>query len=117
MMIDIFPVSEIHRLETEFGFIELLITNNYDDGIDMLHFGKVIAIVQNIQLNEGVEKNMGYGQELYIEALKKYSTLYSTFPVSDEAFNAQNSLIKKGAVIRGYETLGEIDFLTMTIVV
>lgn len=25
--------------------------------------------------------------------------------------------IKKGAVIRGYETLGEIDFLTMTIVV
>ena len=73
--------------KTDHGLIDLLICDHHDDGIDKYLFGKTIAIIMNIQLNEGEEYNRGFGQELYLKALITYSTLYSAFLISEEAFH------------------------------
>lgn len=54
-------------IKTEYGFIDILIANYYDDGSEVTKFGKTINIIQNIQVND---KNKGHGKELYILALK-----------------------------------------------
>lgn len=100
-------------IKTEFGQIEIYVTNHIDDGIDIIHFNKVIPIITGIFLYDQNNKNLGYGKQLYLLSLKKYNKVYSVFPISTEAFNVRKSLIKNGLVDDGFESFDNIDFLTM----
>lgn len=100
-------------LKTDRGEIEIYITNYYDDGIEIYNYGKIINLIVGVHLYNENEKNLGFGKELYIKALNKYNKLYSTFPISDEAFYVHKSLIKNNIIERGFEKLADVDFLTM----
>jgi len=53
-------------------------------------------VISDVTLNKGEEKGKGSGQEIYKKALDEYGTLYSSFPISEDAMRVQNKLVEKG---------------------
>lgn len=100
-------------IKTNYGEIELFITNNIDNGLEIVKLNKIITIISSVYLYDINEKNLGYGKELYLKALSKYNKLYSVFPISNEAFNVHKSLIKNNIVDSDSEAFGDVYFLTM----
>jgi len=53
-------------------------------------------LIDGVYLKEGNEKGKGSGQELYKKALEEHGTLYSHWPVSEDALRVQDKLVEKG---------------------
>lgn len=98
-------------IKTKWGQIEIIYTDNIDDDVDL---NEKIPIITAIFLYDDNNKGKGFGKDLYMKALDKYGVLYSTFPISNDAFNARESLVKSGLISIENINLGGIDFLKMT---
>jgi len=79
--------TDVDRLHTEHGFIDIAYTNDYGD----FNLIDRIPIIMYIQIYSADNVNKGYGQELYLKALDKYKVLYSDAPNTNAKY-ALNSL-------------------------
>lgn len=70
-----------------------------DDDTFNLPYGLLIS---DAGLFDESQKGKGFGKELYRKALSEYGTLYSIYPISDDALHVHESLIRAGIARREY---------------
>jgi len=103
------PVQDVN-IKTDSGQINGSYGNEVEVNGNKIKLPKTGLIISDINLNEGVNKGKGKGQELYMKALDEHGRIYSTSPISEDALNAQNALEKKGLVKITNEEHGGVDF-------
>jgi hypothetical protein len=88
--------AESVRIETEFGTME----GSYGDTLlvddEKVKLPRKGFFISDVWLKDEKDKGKGHGKEIYEEALRRYGVLYSAWPVSEEAVNVHNSLIRRG---------------------
>jgi len=71
-------------------------TFSFDDSIiKVKHPG---LLVSELYLKDKNFKYKGYGQELYLKALEEFNILYSSFPISEDAFKCRKKLEEKNLI-------------------
>lgn len=65
-----------------------------------IHFPQPGLLIAETCLNDKADAGKGFGKALYLKALQQYGVLYSTFPISTDAFRVHDSLVRSGIAQR-----------------
>lgn len=97
-------------IETEFAVMDGYYGDELEGGNEIIKLPVAGFYISGVHLKNGIEKGLGYGQEIYIKALKRFGVLYSAYPTSDDAIRVQNKLLEKGIVSIDVEYFDGIGF-------
>ena len=89
---EVVPVN----VETDKGKMEGAVTEFIDVNDSRVSLPEKGYLISDVYLNEGEEKGVGSGQEIYKKALDEHGVLYSAFPISEDAIRVQDKLVEKG---------------------
>ena len=103
------------RIETNFAIMEGYYGDELETGDGIIKLPIAGLYISGVYLKDMINKGMGYGQEIYLTALKKYKVLYSTYPVSDVALNVQIKLMDKGLINIDFKDYGDVSFRIITL--